>query len=72
MMVDNIEQTGSSSLDNQDLIYLLENIKQGEASAIIESDLPYESDISELDDENNEQITDFQFNDYEITVLKEG
>lgn len=72
MMVDNIEQTGSSSLDNQDLIYLLENIKQGEASAIIESDLPYESDISELDDENNEQITDFQFNDYEITVLKEA
>ena len=29
VMVDNIEQTGSGSLDNQDLIDLLQNIKQG-------------------------------------------
>ncbi|NLB88214.1 MAG: chemotaxis protein CheA [Syntrophomonadaceae bacterium] len=72
MMVDNIEQTGSGSLDNQDLIHLLENIKQGEASAIVESDLEFEPDLSESEVVNNDQITDFQFNDYEITVLNEA
>lgn len=72
MMVDNIELTGSGALDNQDLIALLENIKQGEASALIEADLDYDVDMSNVELLDEELLSDFLFNDYEITVLKEA
>lgn len=72
VMVDNIEQTGSGSLDNQDLIDLLQNIKQGEAAAIIESDLDYDLHISEAEAVSEEKLHDFKFNNYELTVLKEA
>lgn len=71
VMVDNIELTGSGSLDNQDLIELLENIKKGELSAVLESDIQHNVGVSNL--VVNELLpSDFQFNDYEITILKEA
>lgn len=71
MMIDKIEVNGSGSMDNSDLINILENIKTGnfETAAIIEEEIP----ISPLSTGENSPFQEsFTFNEYDITILKEA
>ncbi len=71
LMVENIETTGSGFMDNRDLVELLEGIKKGElVSATLEADLP--SSLPYLETVNQDLQNNFQFNDYDITILEEA
>ena len=70
-IIDKIEATGSGSMDNSDLINILENIKTGnfETAAVIDEEIS----ISPLPaGENSSSQESFAFNEYDITVLKEA
>ncbi len=72
MIIDQIEANGSGTMDNRDLIDILENIKTGnfEAAATIEQEIPTPTSV--LIEDNNSYQDSFAFNDYDITVLKEA
>jgi len=72
MIIDQIEANGSGTMDNRDLINILENIKTGnfEAAATIEQEIP--SPTSVVIEDNSSYQEPFAFNDYDITVLKEA
>ncbi len=64
MIIDQIEVNGSGTMDNSELISILENIKAGdfEAAATIEQEISTPGTYQES----------FTFNEYDITVLKEA
>jgi two-component system chemotaxis sensor kinase CheA len=64
MIIDQIEVNGSGTMDNSELISILENIKAGdfEAAATIEQEISTPGTYKES----------FTFNEYDITVLKEA
>lgn len=74
MIIDRIESGNSGAMDNSELISLLENIKKGtgsfgaadQASATLEAELGTGVDYVLSD------INTFDFNEYDITVLKEA
>jgi len=72
MIIDQIEANGSGTMDNRDLINILENIKTGnfEAAATIEKEISTPTSVSI--EENSSYQDSFAFNDYDITVLKEA
>jgi len=72
MIIDQIEANGSGTMDNRDLINILENIKTGnfEAAATIEQEISTPTSVSI--EENSSYQDSFAFNDYDITVLKEA
>lgn len=72
MIIDQIEANGSGTMDNRDLINILENIKTGnfEAAAAIEQETS--TPTSGSIEENSSYQDSFAFNDYDITVLKEA
>jgi two-component system chemotaxis sensor kinase CheA len=72
MIIDQIETTGSGTMDNRNLINILENIKAGnfETAATIEQEIP--SPTSVVIEDNSSYQEPFAFNDYDITVLKEA
>lgn len=72
MIIDQIEANGSGTMDNRDLINILENIKTGnfEAAATIEQETS--TPTSGSIEENSSYQDSFAFNDYDITVLKEA
>jgi len=75
MMIDKIETEGSGAVDNRDLIVLLENVKAGnlEAAAVLE-DRMVESKpvISQTIEVSQSYQEAFDFNEYDITVIKEA
>ncbi len=71
LMVENIETTGSGSLDNNDLVILLENIKKGEL--LLESKAPaIQKDEPVQIINNNELREELSLNDYDRTVIEEA
>jgi len=72
MIIDQIEANGSGTMDNRNLINILENIKAGnfETAATIEQEIP--SPTSVVIEDNSSYQEPFAFNDYDITVLKEA
>ncbi|HZK42811.1 MAG TPA: chemotaxis protein CheA [Syntrophomonadaceae bacterium] len=72
LMVDNIESTGTGSLDNKDLIKKLEGIKRGELTATMESDREYHELSTELPLTDRAAENSLDFNEYEMTVLKDA
>ena len=71
LMVENIENTGSGSLDNNDLVILLENIKKGE---LLPENKAFTNQNSMLDKviENNELGEELSLNDYDRTIIEEA
>ncbi|HBQ24775.1 MAG TPA: chemotaxis protein CheA [Syntrophomonas sp.] len=72
MIIDKIEVNGSGTMDNTDLINILENIKTGnfEAAATVEQEISTLTSISTGGDSSYQDS--FAFNEYDITVLKEA
>lgn len=71
-IIDKIETEGSGAMDNSDLIAILENIKTGnyEAAATIEQELPLPVQLEANEVSESQEL--FNFNEYDITVLKEA
>lgn len=67
-IIDKIESTGSGEIDNTNLITLLENIKSGkyESAAAVEQELSAPVEEQSISQES------FNFNEYDIAVLKEA
>lgn len=70
IMVDNIELTGSGTFDNQDLIVLLENIKQDRQNGDLELERQGTKDSTQTLGEPMHE--GFQFNEFELTILQDA
>lgn len=70
-IIDQIENTGSGECDNQDLIYILNNIKSGDTGVQDHSPVG-ENAVEEPPTVGADKSYEHEFNSYDITVLKEA
>ncbi len=68
-MIDKLESIGSSNLDNTDLINMLEDIQKGDLHEQIAN---YGADEEKHEQVEEKQFMGFDFNSFDITVIKEA
>jgi len=70
-MIDKLESSGSSSLDNNDLINMLEAIRNGNFHEPI-GDIPEDGEQAEEVEDEDKPLIGLDFNSFDITIIKEA